>query len=371
MNRYRPLGPSQNFSTGHHRTKFRWSILIFAGLACLVPPKPLQARKTNQAVYEEPFDLAAGGASLTRASQEGILHANPALLPLGGAWLRWVGFELGLLGGSGGGSGSLVPEIDASNPLDVKAHVGQSFSLSFLNKNFGISVFDRVEIDLEGQKYGDGGLPAVELEVEAYAGGVVSFATRPLRWLSLGVTTKYLYAGEPVLQIPIADTERIDRLSSDPNALQDLISFGQGVGLDVGTLVFLQGKTFDFSFATKVDDVGDTKLEGRSPFKQTVSAGLGFALHGSTEVLHLSLDYRDILNVHDERLFKKVYAGARVMLRQMIGLAAGYYQGIPTVGIRLDLVLLKAGLTIYGRELGDFPGEKQRNLYYVYTGMGF
>ncbi len=332
---------------------------------------PLFAKKTNQAVYEEPFDLAAGGASLTRASQEGILYANPALLPLGGAFVRWIGFELGLLGGSRSTDGNLLPEVDVSNPLEVKAHVGQSFSLSFLSRNIGFSLFDRIELDLEGQKYGDGGLPAVEFEVEAYAGAVACYAIRPLRWLSLGVTAKYLYVAEPVIQVPIADTERIQQLSQDPEALQELASIGTGIGADIGSLIFLQGKFFDFSFATKVDDVGDTQLDGRQPFKQTIHAGMGFAFHGSTEVLHLAVDYRDIQNVYEERLFKKVYVGARLLVRQMVGVAAGYYQGIPTVGLRLDLVLLKAGLTVYGRELGDYPGEKQRNLYYFYTGMGF
>lgn len=66
-------------------------------LAWLSAAQPALARKTNQAVYREPFDLAAGGTSLTRASAQGILFANPALLPLGAAYIRLLGSQLGLI----------------------------------------------------------------------------------------------------------------------------------------------------------------------------------------------------------------------------------------------------------------------------------
>jgi len=73
----------------------------------------------------------------------------------------------------------------------------------------------------------------------------------------------------------------------------------------------------------------------------------------------------------EEKTFKKVYVGARVMVRQMLGLAVGLYQGIPSFGVRMDLILFKLGVTAYGRELGDYPGEKQRNMVMIYTSLGF
>jgi hypothetical protein len=356
----------------------RWSVGGVALIGLIAGGQRLEAKKTNEPIYQEPFDLAAGGASLTRASREGIMYANPALLPLGDAWVRWVGLQAGVMADktlmkeiSSGGGASVSPEEISSNLLDRSFHLGQSAALSFLNSNVGLSVFDRVEVDYEGQKYGDGGLPAVSIQVEGYAGGLVSIASRPLPWLSLGVTGKYLYVAEPEILVPLADQSQLETLTQDPAALQETLDYGKGMGADVGALLFFQGFTTDFSIALKVDDVGGTKLSGRDPFRQVASVGLGMAVHGTTEVLHLALDYRDVLSQYPDRDFKKIYAGARLLVRQMLGLAVGYYQGIPTFGLRIDLPLLNVGLTAYGREMGDYPGERQRNLYYGYVGMGF
>ena len=61
-------------------------------------------------------------------------------------------------------------------------------------------------------------------------------------------------------------------------------------------------------------------------------------------------------------MFKKLYLGARLQLRTRLGIAVGLYQGLPTYGLKLDLPFLKLGLTAYSKELGDYPGQRQRDL---------
>ena len=50
-------------------------------------------------IYENAFDIAAGGASLTRSTQVGMLISNPAQLPVAEKLFRWLGmnttFKLG------------------------------------------------------------------------------------------------------------------------------------------------------------------------------------------------------------------------------------------------------------------------------------
>lgn len=330
------------------------------------------ARKGNEPVYQEAFDLAAGGASLTRATQEGIVYSNPALLPLGGAWLRWVGIQTAVITDQTSANALKAGDTPSSEELFERPfHLGQSLSLSLLSKNFAISIFERFEIDLEGQKIADGGLPTVQIDGEAYAGGVFSLASQPLPWLSFGLSTKYLMVSEPSIIVPLADLSYLMDLMQDPSALRDEVTPGEGMGHDLGALVFLQGRNLDFSFALKVDDVGDTQIKGKDdPFFQTVSVGFGLAIHSRAEVLHLALDYRDILDAYDDRPFKKIYLGARLLLRHRVGLAMGLYQGIPTAGFRLDLWICTLGFTAYGRELGNYPGERQRNLYHAYVAFG-
>jgi len=353
-----------------------------AVLGLTVPSANLMAKSSNELLYTEPFDLAAGGTTLTRASQEGIVFANPALLPLGGAWVRWLGFQAGFIldrdlaqsaqsGSIGGAAGT--EDSDFVDQLFSKSlHFGQTATLSFLNQNFAISVFDRVELDVAGERFGDSGLPSVNFGVEAYGGMLTSYAWRPVRWFSLGVTAKYLYASEPEIKVPLTDQAKIRELTSNTAELTNEIALNKGTGADLGMLFLWQGHHLDLSMALKVDDVGGTRFTGeQASFPQTYNAGFGLALHGTKEVLHLSLDYRDIGNAYDEKTFKKVYLGARFMLRNIFGVACGLYQGIPTAGLRLDLLLFKLGVTAYGRELGTFPGDRQRNMVMVYTSFGF
>ena len=356
-------------------------LVAMIALGLVLSSPRLLAKNSNELIYTEPFDLAAGGTTLTRASQEGIVFANPALLPLGGAWLRWVGFQAGFLldrdlaarakKGIGAAAGT-----ENDNFIDQlfshSLHFGQTATLSFLNKNFAVSVFDRVELDVAGSRFGDAGLPSVNFGVEAYGGALASYASRPWRWLSLGVTGKRLFVSEPEIIIPIADQEKIKQLTKNTASLRDEAKFNQGNGVDLGALLLWQGSALDLSLGLKLEDLGSTHFAGeQKAFPQTYNAGLGLALHGSKEVLHLSLDYRDIGNAYHEKTFKKTYLGARLMLRNFFGVAVGLYQGIPTFGFRIDLLLFKLGLTAYGRELGSYPGERQRNMLMIYTSLGF
>ena len=97
-----------------------------------------------------------------------------------------------------------------------------------------------------------------------------------------------------MIEIPLLDPGQLQSLIDDPNSLKDQLQFGSGVGADMGALFWFRGYHIDYSLALKVDDVGSTKLDGRSPFKEVQSIGLGLAIHNSVDVIHLSLDYRDI-----------------------------------------------------------------------------
>lgn len=356
-------------------------ILAFLAAGSFLPATRLFAKRSSELIYTEPFDLAAGGTTMTRASQEGIVFANPALLPLGAAYVRWLGFQTGFMLDRDLAEAGTTNIKDAAGTEDSSfvnqlfsrsLHFGQTTSLGFLNKNVAVTAFNRIELDVEGNRFGNGGLPSVDFEAEAYAGGLVTFATQPLRWFSIGVTGKYLYAGDPMIQIPVTDEARVKAFVDNPDTLRDEFTYGQGTGVDVGTLFLWQNPHLDLSLGMKVEDVGGTVLSNdQETIPQSYSAGLGLAIHGTTQVLHLSLDYRDIGDAYQERTFKKIYAGARLMLFEMVGFAVGLYQGIPTAGVRLDLYLLKLGITAYGRELGAYPGDKQRNMVMIYTSFGF
>lgn len=365
---------------------FRYVIKICLVFGGVLLTRQAYARKSTQPVYEEPFDLAAGGAALTRASQEGILFTNPAQLPFGGQFFRWFGAQFAVNaaresidfaktatgGGAEGEEGDQAGEVlDHLLKKKTPIHFGATTATSFITSHFGVGAFARFEPDIYGQQFGSAGVPSVVASAEAYAGAVASAATAVTKWLSLGLTAKYLYVAEPEIELALTDEAKIAELSTNPAALQDAASFGSGIGTDVGLLMFFQGRSLDYRFAVKVDDVGDTQFTGtQAAFKQTIHVGTGITLHGATNALHLSLDYRDVTNVYEEKPFKRIHAGAKLLLLNYLGLAAGYYQGIPSVGVRMNLFLMQLGVTAYGREMGSTTESRQRNLYVAYFGVG-
>lgn len=338
-------------------------------------------------MYEDPFDIAGGGVSLTRASQAGMIFSNPALIPYGTGIHRWLGNETSLIVGkdsvdfakklsSGGDQGAATPAgTDFINTiLDTPIHAGVLNCFSYINRFFGLGVFNKSEFDIAAKKYGDTGLPALRFRAESYQGLGVSAASLFFgKMISLGVTGKFVYAAEPDLTIEVTDQEAITRLQS-ASGLKSLTAMNTGYGYDAGLVFFRQGPTADIRLALKADDIGGTKLSGNADLKQLKQmyhVGLGYTLHNSVDSLHLSADYRDVYAVSDEAIFKRVKMGAKLLLRQHLGLSAGYYDGWPSYGIEVDAWLVRLTAAYYTREMGPKPGLEPRPVYLAGFAMGF
>lgn len=361
---------------------WRWGLLI---LSCLVVGSVAFGR-SSAPIYEDPFDVAGGGASLTRASQAGLLFSNPALIPYGTGIHRWLGNETSLIVGkdsvdfakslsSNSGQDTSASSGEFINTvLETPIHAGVLNCFSYINRFFGFGVFNRGEFDIAAKKYGDTGLPALKFRAESYQGLGVSVASLVFgKMLSAGVTGKFIYAGEPDLTIELTDQEAITNLQS-ASGLKSLTAMNAGYGVDAGLIFFRQGSTADYRLAVKIDDFGGTKLSGTGDLKelkQMYHVGLGYTLHNSLDSLHLSADYRDVGSVSDDGLFKRVRMGAKLLLRQHLGLSAGYYDGWPSYGVEIDAWLVRLTAAYYTREMGPKPGLEPRSVYLAGFAMGF
>lgn len=358
-------------------------LILFALFAALmVAAGPCYAKKGSGMVYEDPFDLGAGGASLTRASQAGMLIANPALLPYGDGFHRWVGSEATLIVGKdstdfarsmSGGSEQDTGEL-LNTLTRTPVHAGITHSTSYMNKAFGLALFNRFEPDLFARKYGRTGLPEVSFSAESYHGVAISAASLVFsKVVSFGITGKYLYAAEPDLAIEINDEESLKKLTSS-GGMQSMMTHNTGAGVDAGLIFFKQGLNLDWKLALKLDDAGGTKLSGGgalTSIPQTTSAGVATTLHTGTDALHLAVDYRDIQGAYREKLFKRVRAGAKIMIRRYVGVGMGVYDGWPSYAAELDLILIRLTAAAYTREMGDSPGVDSRPVYSAGLAMGF
>lgn len=350
-------------------------------MAVVLMAQPSVAKDLSP-IYEETFDIAAGGASLTRASRYGAAIANPALLPFSGSFHRWMGSEFSLHINKDSvdyakniASGTSESDSDFLDHLFSSPFLaGTQTSLAYLNAHGGIGFFSKFEVDLEAVQYGTTGMPEVKLRGKSYSGVTVSGATAiPFSPVSLGITAKYLMISEPAMNFDLADPEAISQLQN-PSALSSLVSPANGYGFDVGALWFKQGKHLDWRLALKVDDIGSTKFSGGDSvdtFKPVASAGIAMTLHTGKDAVHLSVDKRDLQNAYETPPFKAWRAGVKFLARGYIGLAAGYYDGFPSYGVELDLVFLKLGLASYRREYSDVPGLSPRDVYIANFAAGF
>ncbi|MBF0442152.1 MAG: hypothetical protein HQK54_09620 [Oligoflexales bacterium] len=373
------------------------------------------ARKGSEPVYQDSFDIAAGGASLTRASRDGRLFSNPALLPYGGRFHRWGGINASLLANDelknfAGGSSAESSDSGSADNNSMDAYFGtpvyveENFSLSYVSKAFGISIFSDLSFDYMARKIGSNGAPDIKFQLDTYNGMMLAGASKTTRWFSVGAGVKPVVGKEKDLFLGLDD---IDQITGDDGKIDNGkasnyvntkikgdTSLRSGVGFDIGLLGFFQGKGNDFSIAVKVDDIGGTVFKqtavkgagGSSSeasdsgdgsahelelFRQVLSSGMGYALHSDGDAVHFAVDYRDILDEYKEPEFKKIHAGMKIVLRSYVGLACGVYQGSPSYGAELDFIFFRIAATKFTKELGDRPGVDPRHLYMASFSMGY
>lgn len=355
----------------------RSSSILFIGLIFF--SSMAYGRKTNQAVYQDPFDKGAGGADLTRATQDAVALANPALLPWGEKGFRWWGGQT--TAHYTPATLNAVESVQSSASDDTSGIVDTLFSTpvragwfnvaSLVTNNFIGTGVNIQKLDLEGREHGSAtGGPAVELVGEVYTGLAWGVAGRINRSMSIGITPKYFIKSEPEVDIALTDTTALENINGDTIAEEQAPA--AGAGADLGWLLFLQGSSVDFRLALKVDDIGNTQFAGEQlPWRQTAHVGLGLTFHGELHAVHMAIDYRDLTNAYDEKLFKKVYTGVKILIANHLGLAFGLHHGITTFGIRLDLWIFSIGATQYSEEMTNVIGEKRRDIREAYFAMGF
>lgn len=360
------------------------SLVVLFCLCASLPPHAAFGLNGNPLI-ENSFDLGAGGASLTRATQEGIFFANPAQLAYGNVFLRLnlpsisvltARESIDLVQGLGGGSDEAAGEAELIERLESSpVALGLKLSLSLLGTNWGFGASSRVETDFSFKEFGSRGLPEFQIRTLSVAAVSLAGAVRlpALPWWALGLHLKQLRLNEQLTLIDLSEAARLENPASIVSP-QTLLSTQSGAGLDIGSLWFFRSRSFDALVALKVDDVGNTRLAGSGApdqILQTIHAGVGLTLHTSADALHLALDYRDVGQAYDLPLFKRLRAGVKATLRTYIGVAAGIRDGRPSAALALDLIFLRLQLAAYGVELGNSPNVDSRTLLEANITTGF
>lgn len=377
------LAPNYSLQEGIRITMFeRAKNLILFIVGTVLVAAQMTYALTTQAIYEDPFDQAAGGTNLTRAAQDAAMFSNPALLSYGSGVMRRFGSGFNLIVGSQSVEEAKVAtkqkKSDASasssfadRVFGAPYHLGLSTVTSFITKYFGFGLMGRVEVDVQGLRHDETGLPSIRVRVENYNAAYVVSSFAPTKWLSLGVAAKYLTVAEPDITAALSDASSIQQITQSQSGASSLGNAGIGYGADIGSLIFIQGSRYDYRLAFKIDDVGGTVLNGRDePIPQSYHLGVGTTLHNATDSIHLSAELRDLTSTRNTTLYMRSHLGIRALWRNWIGVAGGLYQGYPSYGFTLNTLLMRTGFTFYSREMGAYSGQDARGIYVLYFTFG-
>ncbi len=198
---------------------------------------------------------------------------------------------------------------------------------------------------------------------EAYYLGT-SFKVAP--GTSLGFSLKRINRwGGSTEDLGVADVANASSLSDIGASFSNK---GQGTGLDFAILHEVPAP-FSPTFTLVWQDVGSTAFrmtagsEAPPAIEQNLTFGTGVGVDLPGLDLLLGMEVRHLLQ-SDLEIGKKLYIGTEISL-PLIDVRAGYTQGYLSYGVGLNLFILNLDLAAYQEELGAYPGQSGDQRYMV------
>jgi len=357
----------------------RHVVHILVCAVILTVPLPARAqtnRNVPHSFREEIFVLGMGGAYTAGAWRGSGLFYNPASL----AYKRFhlnvpLRLEVGGIGGitqaqeiidfykaneeklrniASQSPAQVTALDDQARALDGTGGVARVFPAVRLGwRNFGFQTY----ASFNGVPQIDSGVFQPRVDLNGYSDiGVIAGYSRPfyyrtrrldIRWYG-GVAVKVFGRWGVNHGFTLTEaTQGYEFYNEVINAVDDTPEYG--VGADIGLLIPL---TRDRSASIGVV-AQDAITYGQVRPEMSINVG------GHWRILprvNLVADYRDILNTSDTHWPMHLHFGGEFDLT-MLRLRAGAYQGYPTLGMGVNLWLLKVDVVYYSQERGERLGH--------------
>ena len=197
--------------------------------------------------------------------------------------------------------------------------------------------------------------------------------------LQAGIAVKFMeryLVDETITQRDVISTANF-------NDIIDYMSFGFGIGVDVGFKGSppFRGKVWDYlkpMFAFTVQDIGHTRFFAGDPVgRQNESMTFGMAVHPDFYKFKsiLAIDVRDLEYRGD--FLTKFHVGYEVTWPEIskvlrsVSLRVGMNQMYVTGGLGLDFKYFKMNLATYGKEIAQRTIQKQSRMFALQLAAGF
>lgn len=353
---------------------------------------------------------AMGGTHVAFADGLDSLIANPAAFRKTSPVLSLSALNLGLSGPIFDIASVIIESMANSNPQSIllsenvmnmlkslyaSMNVIGPITFGYVGRGLGFGFFSNSYINFSST----GTVPTITSEVEQdflFSGGYTFRVPLPKTWnstLDFGILLKAFVRGEIEISSSILELFSLLNNPSINIIYNQPFTLGIGVGIDSG-LLYSYGERFSFGivgknlYAPTLDNRYSTFqafLNSQTPTIANgivpidLSAGVMFSPYLGPVELYISklkifLDYGDILDFVTHPATAKnpilhVGIGAEVILLEILSLRAGFYDGLFSAGLGLDLTFFRLNMAMYGRELSTEPGL--RPVYNLMIGIDF
>lgn len=369
-------------------------LMIFGLLILCIVNASFSADNKEKRITHPIDIIGTGGAGVAGPVRYGSIFLNPASLALGdrstfsilkiGASANWDLYELYKIypkiddTAEDLGLGQLTTE-EWATLLNLRSKIGiiGPLSLGYIGNGIGILFYNNF-VTTANVKQAPG-LPYVDFGTYLDIGFTVGYGLEIPFPFYLGKYTKiYLGLGLNYLNRIKYENDRLSLVEAFDLGMSILsaergLFMGQNISADVGMIIsfgerlsagFVVRDFFSTGFDWAEFDTNFQRIENSSPlpityFYPAFDIGVGYSARIDSFVLSDLNLYFDIANALDfsENYFLKLRLGAEITLIKIFTIRAGLYQGYPTLGLSVNLPLVKINAAYYTEELGDLPGS--------------
>jgi hypothetical protein len=332
-------------------------------------------------VYRSPYYLGRGDTGVATADYQEAIFYNPAGLAQGkGIYKETVlispTFQISTK------TKDLVRQVlvqQDNDPDTLRGYLGRNLHLGV--SNFTGVVFRRAAVGvlvssdtnvMLAKSAEERGLETLHADAVANRVAVFSAAEGFFNQkLLVGTTVKYIMRNEASIDVSALDSDNIsDQLSSN-----DAEVSRNGIGVDLGFMYAMDKAPWRFGL--HVENAGSTKLAaGESGVSskrlpQIVTFGTAYDLKTRMSSMVIQADFRDVGGAVEKDTFKRLHLGTELQFARVFGFMGGLNQGYPTIGLFLNLYVVRFDVGAYTEEVGSTAGVRPDQRIFFRLKAGF